>query len=127
MKHEDAKALFIIATGLAIFWIMKPKRKKLVQSDVNKTNEEPSPTERSAMKEPTIDKKDIDKNPLAKNAFGALKAYVKAYNNKEPQSVLDELNREFAKEFKVKVLRRKSDNKLVAYDLQGNEIIVNNA
>jgi hypothetical protein len=127
MKHEDAKALFIIVTGLLVFWVLKPKNKKLVYSNLNQTNEEPNPTERPTMKEPTVNAKDIEKNPMAKNAFGALKAYVKAYNNKEPQSVLDELNREFAKEFKVKVMRRKSDNKLVAYDLQGNEIIVNNS
>jgi hypothetical protein len=40
--------------------------------------------------------------------------------------VLDELNREFAREFQCKVYRRKSDNKLVVCDLEGKEIMVNN-
>jgi hypothetical protein len=126
MKHEHQKALFVFGVGFLLFWLVKPKMKKLKSGELNFAGEEKDPSARDKMKDPTIDPKSIEKNEKAKNGFAALKAYVSAYNNKEPQSVLDELNREFAKEFKVKVYRRKSDDKLVVCDLEGKEIIVNN-
>jgi hypothetical protein len=125
MKHEHQKALFILASGLILFWIFKPKIKKPKESELNFSGDEKDPSAREKIKDPTVDPKSIEKNEKARNGFAALKAYVAAYNNKEPQKVLDELNREFAKEFKVKVYRRKSDDKLVVCDLEGKEIIVN--
>ena len=125
MNESAKKALFIFGLGFIVFWIFKPKMKKLSHSNLNTADEDTDPSQRKEMKEPAMNPKDAKANPMANQAFGALKAYVKAYNNKEPQSVLDELNREFAKEFKVKVQRRKSDGKLVAYDLSGKEILVN--
>ena len=125
MNESQKKAILVFGLGFALFWLFKPKMRKLRHKDLNKQDEEAQPTDRKTMKEPVMNPSDAKDNPLAKVGFGAMKSYIKAYNNKEPQSVLDELNREFAKEFKVKILRRKSDNKLVAYDLQGNEVLVN--
>lgn len=124
MKDQHKQAILVIGVGLLLFWIIKPKN-KLKSNELNFSSEEKEPKSREAIKEPTVDPKSIEKNEKAKNGFAALKAYVSAYNNKEPQSVLDELNREFAKEFKCKVYRRKSDSKLVVCDLEGKEIIVN--
>jgi len=127
MSNETKKAIFIFAAGLLLFALLKPKMKKATDSNnVNFADEEDKPKDRKKMDMPTMSKKDAQKNPAAKNAFAALKAYVSAYNNNEPQSVLDELNREFAKEFKCKVYRRKSDGKLVVCDLNNKEIMVNN-
>lgn len=126
MKDEHIKALFIFSVGFALFWVVKPKFKKSDSDKVNFTSEADNPKDRKKLDSPTMSAKDAKTNPKAANAFAALKAYVAAYNNSEPQSVLDELNRELAKEFKVKVYKRKSDGKLVVCDLDGKEIIVNN-
>jgi hypothetical protein len=127
MTTEQKKAIFIFSAGLLLFWIFKPKMKKVnADTNFNLTEKEDNPSDRKKMSEPTMSDATAKANPQAKNAFGALKAYISAYNNGEPQNVLDDLNREFAKEFKVKVYRRKSDGKLVVCDLSGKEIMVNN-
>jgi hypothetical protein len=126
IADSQKKALLIFGGGLLLFFIFKPKMKKVnAKSKLTVTDKEDNPKDRKKMSTPTASASDL-KDPMVKNAFGALKAYIDAYNNQEPQSVLDELNREFSKEFKVKVFRRKSDGKLVVYDLEGSEILVNN-
>ena len=127
MTTEQKKAIFIFSAGFILFWLFKPKM-KIVNADTNLKlhDKEDDPKSRTKMTAPTMSTSDAKNNPQAKNAFGSLKAYISAYNNGEPQSVLDDLNREFAKEFKVKVYRRKSDGKLVVCDLSGKEIMVNN-
>jgi len=127
MTNDHKKALFVVGVGLVVFWLFKPKLSRVTsETKINYSDKEADPKDRTPMKTPTMSAKTAQTNPLAKNGFAALKAYIDAYNNGESQSVLDELNREFAKEFKVKVYRRKSDNKLVVCDLNGKEIMVNN-
>lgn len=127
MTTEQKKAIFIFSAGLLLFWIFKPKMKRVnADTNFNLTEKEDNPSDRKKMADPTMSDATAKANPQAKNAFGALKGYISAYNNGEPQNVLDDLNREFAKEFKVKVYRRKSDGKLVVCDLSGKEILVNN-
>jgi hypothetical protein len=126
MTLEQKKALFILGSGLFLFWLFKPKLNKVnAQTKLTLSDKEADPKDRKKIDAPTINSADA-KDPIVKNSFGALKGYIDAYNNGEPQSVLDDLNREFAKEFKVKVYRRKGDGKLVVCDLSGKEIIVNN-
>jgi hypothetical protein len=127
LTNDHKKALFVVGVGLLVFWIFKPKLSRVTsETKINYSDNEADPKDRTPMKTPTMSAKTAQTNPLAKNGFAALKGYIDAYNNGEPQSVLDELNREFAKEFKVKVYRRKSDSKLVVCDLNGKEIMVNN-
>lgn len=127
MTSEHKKAILIFGVGVLLFMVFKPKMKRVnATTNLRVTDKEDDPKDRKKMSTPTMSKQDAQSNPLAKNGFAALKAYIDAYNNGEPQSVLDELNREFAKEFKVKVYRRKSDGKLVVCDLNGKEIMVNN-
>ena len=127
MTQENKKALFIFGAGLLLFLIFKPKMKKITaETNLKYAEEEDNPKNREKIAVPTMNPKSAAKHPLAKGGFIALKAYIDAYNNGEPQSVLDELNTEFAKEYKVKVNRRKSDKKLVVTDLSGKEIMVNN-
>jgi hypothetical protein len=127
LTNDHKKALLVFGVGFLLFWLVKPRMKKLSTTDnIRYGDDEPNPKDREKMTAPTMSAKSASKNPLAKNGFAALKAYIDAYNNGEPQNVLDELNREFAKEFKVRVYRRKSDRKLVVTDLDGKEILVNN-
>jgi hypothetical protein len=127
MNDNIKKALLIFGGGLLLFLLVKgkPKKKDLGQS-LNLTTEEELPKNRKKISSPSLNANDAKSNKSSKNAFAALKAYIDAYNAGEPQNVLDELNREFANEFKVKVYRRKSDNKLIVCDLDGKLIIVNN-
>lgn len=126
MKSEHKKAIFIFSAGILLFWLFKPKMSKVnAKTKLTVTENQENPKDRKKVSTPTMNPKDAT-SPLIKNSFGALKGYIDAYNNGEPQNVLDELNREFAKEFKVKVYKRKSDGKFVVCDLQGKEILVNN-
>jgi hypothetical protein len=126
MTDNNKKALFVFGVGILLFLLIKPSSKKLTtKTNLKYAESEDAPKDRKKLDAPTINPNDVKNNEMAKNGLAALKAYVSAYNNSEPQSVLDELNREFAKEFKVKVYRRKSDNKLVVCDLSGKEIMVN--
>lgn len=127
LTDDHKKAMLIFGVGILLFVVFKPRIRKKASGDfMNFSDEVESPKERKKIKEPTMNPKDAKGNAKAKNAFAALKAYVAAYNNNEPQSVLDELNKEFASEFKVKVVKRKSDGKLVVCDLEGKEILINN-
>ena len=127
MTNEHKKALLVFGAGILLFYFFKPKMNKPnASTNIKVTDAEEDPKDRKKMSTPTLSAKDMGTDPKVKNAFACLKAYISAYNNSEPQSVLDELNREFAKEFKCKVYRRKSDNKLVVCDLEGKEIMVNN-
>jgi hypothetical protein len=126
LTNDHKKALFVFGAGFLLFWIFKPRVKKVTaETNLNFADEVERPKDRKKIEVPTIDAKDM-KDAKIRNSFGALKGYIDAYNNGEPQEVLDKLNREFAKEFKVKVYKRKSDGKLVVCDLQGKEILVNN-
>ena len=126
LTNDHKKALLVFGAGFLLFWIFKPKMKKVnADTKLNFADEVDSPKDRKKIDVPTIDAGSM-KDSLIRSGFGALKGYIDAYNNGEPQEVLDKLNREFAKEFKVKVYKRKSDGKLVVCDLQGKEIMVNN-
>lgn len=126
LTHDHKKALFVFGASFLLFWLFKPKMKKVTaETNLNFADEVEKPKDRKKIDTPTIDAGSM-KDTKVKNGFGALKGYIDAYNNGEPQEVLDKLNREFAKEFKVKVYKRKSDGKLVVCDLQGKEIMVNN-
>ena len=112
MNDNIKKALVVFGGGIALFWLfrdaswLKGKKKQ------------------EKLKAPNIDPAEL-KNKKKANAFVALKAYIDAVNNRESDKVLDDLNREFAKELKVRVYKRSKDGVLVASDLNGNVIIEN--
>ena len=113
MNDNIKKAIVVIGGGVLLFWLVKDfgimgkEKKKAKKED-----------------EPNIDPKEL-KNKRKANAFVAVKAYIDAINNRENEKALDELNREFAKELKVRVYRRSKDGVIVAIDLQGNVILEN--
>lgn len=113
MNDSIKKAIVVIGGGVLLFFLVKdfnlmgkPKKKEKKED------------------EPNIDPKEL-KNKKKANAFVAVKAYVDAINNRESDKALDELNREFAKELKIRVFRRSKDGIIVATDLQGNVILEN--
>jgi hypothetical protein len=127
MNDNTKKALLIFGGGFLLFLLVKGKsKKKNLGQNLNFTTDEELPKNRKKISSPSLNESEAKSNKASKNAFAALKAYIDAYNASEPQNVLDELNREFANEFKVKVYRRKSDNRLIVCDLDGKLIIVNN-
>ena len=108
MNTNIKKVLLIFGGGLVLYWAFK-KIKPIGGSkkSTKSTKSEPKATSEE------------DK----KNAVIALKAYSDAKKAGENKSFLDEMNAEFAKEFKVKVYTDKGSGKLFAADLEGNKIL----
>lgn len=114
MNDNFKKALVVFGGGVLLFWLVK---------DYNIMGK-PKKKDDKKDKVPDIDPKEL-KNKRKANAFVAVKAYIDAVNNRESEKALDDLNREFAKELKVRVYRRSKDGVIVATDLQGNIILEN--
>lgn len=104
MNTNLKKAILIFGGGFIVYWAFKKimpiggKRKSKKKEDTA----------------PPADKK---------NAVIALKAYTEAKKAGESKQFLDEMNSEFAKEYKLKVYTDKGSGKLFAADLDGNKII----
>ena len=62
-------------------------------------------------------------NSQKKDAAVILKAYSDAMAAGENKAFLDEMNSEFAKTYKMRVVPNKGNGKLMATDLDGNKII----
>jgi len=111
MNDNLKKALIIFGGGFILFWLFKDKGMKDMKKD-------------EKIETPEVDGKELA-NKAKANAFIALKAYIDAVNNRENEKALDELNREFAKELKVRVYRRSSDGVVVVSDLRGKVLLEN--
>ena len=112
MNDNIKKAIVVLGGGVVLFWLFKDARWLTGKKKKEK------------IESPQIDPKELTNKKKA-NAFIALKAYIDALNNRETEKVLDELNREFAKDLKVRVYKRSKDGVIVASDLQGNVILEN--
>lgn len=132
LSDNHKKALLIFGGALVIFLYIKNKREKKKTEPIAEPPKKvdnfvsfiPEPEKRKKVLSPKMNPKDAKKNPKANDALKALKAYINAYNAKEPKSVLDELNDELVSEFGVKVCR-KSSGTFVVKDLTGKEIMSN--
>lgn len=58
-----------------------------------------------------------------KNAAIVVKAYSDAVKSGEDKAFLDEMNAEFAKTYKLRVLKNKANGSYFAADLDGNKVI----
>ncbi len=58
-----------------------------------------------------------------KNAMVVITAYQNAQKAGEPKAFLDEMNAEFAREYKLRVYTDKGTGKLIATDLEGNKVL----
>jgi hypothetical protein len=111
MNDNLKKAIIILGGGFILYWLFKDKG----MSDMKKDKK---------IDTPEVDGKELANKNKA-NAFIALKAYIDAVNNRENDKALDELNREFAKELKVRVYKRSSDSVIVVSDLKGKVLLEN--
>ena len=107
MNPNIKKALLIFGGGIILFWAFKkirPLGGKSVKSKDNSSNVEPTESQK-------------------KDAIIVLKAYSEAKKAGENKTFLDEMNAEFAKEYKLRVYTDKGSGKFFAADLEGNKII----
>lgn len=120
MTDNTKKFLVVFGGGFLLFWLLKDSR--LMGASGKKKEKDAGPMDK--MKSPEIDPKQIKSKQQA-NAFVALKAYIDAMNAGESQKALDDLNREFTKDLKVRVYKRSSDGKLVVSNLEGAVLMIN--
>jgi hypothetical protein len=120
MDYNTRLALVSFGSGIMLYLLFKDSRFFGADKNSNKTN-----VKRIPVPAPVANPKDLAKNKNGYNAFIALKAYINAYNNLESDKALEELNREFAKELKVRVYKRSSDGNFLVADLFGNTILIN--
>lgn len=107
MNTNLKKALLIFGGGLVLFWAFKKIRPLGGKTKSSK----------SSKSEKTVS--DEDK----KNAVIVLRAYKAAQKAGENKAFLDEMNAEFAREYKLKVYTDKGSGNLFAADLEGNKIL----
>jgi len=108
MNTNLKKLLLIFGGGIVLYWAFK-KIKPIGGSKKNS---------KSSKSEPKIASEDEKKNAVI-----VLKAYTDAKKAGENKAFLDEMNAEFAKEFKLKVYTDKGSGRLFAADLEGNKIL----
>ena len=114
---------------MAIFLATRPKKGygNIYNNIFSETStKEIEPENRTPITLPTMAEEQVNNNPMADSAFTALKAYICAYNDNQPQNVLDELNKDCSHELGVTVQRNISNGKLTVYDLDENEVLVYN-
>lgn len=107
MNPNLKKALLIFGGGIILFWAFKKIR----------------PVVGSKSKGKSLKSDEEPNNDQKKNAYIVLKAYSEAKKAGENKTFLDEMNAEFAKEYKLRVYTDKGSGKLFAADLEGNKII----
>jgi hypothetical protein len=109
MNTNLKKVILIFGGGLLLFWAFK--KIKPIGSKMKSSKSSSS----SSSKIASDDEK--------KNAVIILKAYTEAKKAGESKTFLDEMNAEFAREFKMKVYTDKGSGRLFAADLEGNKIL----
>ena len=102
------KGLLILLGSYVVYWAFVK-----IKPFGGKSNTKKDKTSSSAAN--TVDSK--------KNALVILTAYKNAKDAGESKSFLDEMNAEFAKEYKLRVYSDKGSGKLIATDLEGNKVL----
>lgn len=110
MNTNLKKVILIFGGGLLLFWAFKK-----IKPIGGKMKNGKSSSSSSGSKLPTDDEK--------KNAVIIMKAYTEAKKAGESKAFLDEMNAEFAREYKLKVYTDKGSGRLFAADLEGNKIL----
>jgi hypothetical protein len=109
MNPNLKKALIVFGGGILLFYVFK-KLKPIGGS--SKKNAKSSSSLKP--KEFTDEQK--------KNAAIVIKAYSDAMKSGENKAFLDEMNAEFAKTYRLRVLKNKADGNYFAADLDGNKV-----
>jgi len=106
MNTNLKKALLIFGGGIILFWAFKKIK----------------PLGRVKGAKPSSSTKKISEKDK-KDAAIVLSAYKAAVQAGEQKSFLDEMNAEFAKEYKLKVYTDKGTGKLFVANLEGTKIL----
>ena len=110
MNTNVKKLLLIFGGGVLLFWAFK----KLKPIDVKKKTTSKKDTNASA---------DGNSDDKMKNAQVCLKAYIEAKKAGESKDFLADMNREFIKEYGLKVMPNKTNGKLFVSDSEGNKVL----
>ena len=110
MNTNVKKLLLIFGGGFLLFWAFK----KIKPIDVKKKTTSKADSNASA---------DGNTEEKKKNAKICLKAFMEARKAGESKEFLADMNREFSKEYGLKVMPNKSNGKLFIADLEGNKVI----
>lgn len=110
MNTNVKKLLLIFGGGFLLFWAFK----KIKPIDVKKKTSSKTDSEASA---------NGSTDEQKKNAKICMKAFMEAKKAGESREFLADMNREFAKEYGLKVMPNKSNGKLFVSDLEGNKVI----
>jgi hypothetical protein len=110
MNTNVKKLLLIFGGGLVLFWAFK----KIKPIDVKK---------KSSSKDDKNVSADGNSDDKKKNAIVCMKAYSEAKKAGESRDFLDDMNREFVKEYGLKVMPNKSNGKLFVSDTDGNKVL----
>lgn len=110
MNTNLKKALLVFGGGFLLFWAFK----KIKPIDVKKKSTSKNDSNASA---------DGNSDDKIKNAKICLKAYGEARKAGESKDFLAEMNREFIKEYGLKVMPNKTNGKLFVSDSDGNKVL----
>lgn len=113
--NNASKGLVIIGISAILFFAAKPIYDKKMGKTSTKLKKE-----RQQIEPPVMDAKELEKSPMATNAFIALKAYISAWNDNETEEQLNSLNHDLYNEFKLTVFHE--DKELLVKDDAGNII-----
>lgn len=113
--NNASKGLVIIGISAILFWLSK----KVYDKKMN-TPKLQLKKEREKIEPPVMDVKELDKSPLATNAFIALKSYISAWNDDETEQQLNDLNHDLYNEFKLTVVHEEKE--LLVKDDEGKTI-----
>ena len=110
MNTNVKKALLIFGGGIFLFWAFK----KIFPVDVKttKTNE----------KDKSVSASGEDSGEQKENINLVMKAYLEAKKAGESKQFLADMNREFIKEYGLKVMTDKGNGKLFVADANGNKV-----
>jgi hypothetical protein len=115
MNKNLVKWLLIFGGGFLGFTLFKPKSGSASTQSIPATTTDTTPKSFD-------DTTSSDVKPTKENAEIVIMAYSSALKNNEPQSTLNELNKECMKDYGMRCYMDKN-NKLVACDSSGNVIL----
>ena len=110
MNTNVKKLLLIFGGGFLLFWAFK----KIKPIDVKKNTNKKTDSNASA---------DGNSEEKTKNAKICMKAFIEAKKAGESKEFLADMNREFAKEYGLKIMPNKTDGRLFVSDTEGNKVI----
>ncbi len=132
MSNNEKTAFLVFgAATFVYFFFVKAKIKAPGEKDKKEDQSgtggltEDDVTQRTPIKKPTINPKELKTSQKVNDAYNALCDYIAAYNAGESMEDLNQLVKDLKRRYSVKVYKR-GDGRWAVSDSFGNDIIVNN-